>query len=191
MRAPSSPLTASLAALFAAFAGASAHAAVDTPASAHGFEFVGIDGETFALGDYADHPILVVNTASRCGFTPQYEGLQTIWEEYRDRGLVVIGVSSNSFNQELDSSEAVKEFCEVNFNINFPLTETVPVKGEGSHPFYDWVRAQTGNDGFPSWNFNKVLLDGNGALADTWGQFTRPTSRKVKRAIEGQLDPES
>jgi len=168
----------------------SAHAdETSAPAtSAHAFQFTRLGGdEDFTLGDYAGSPILVVNTASRCGFTPQYDGLQEIWETYGDQGLVVIGVSSNSFNQELATSEEVKEFCEVNFSISFPLTDTVAVKGEDSHAFYDWVREQTGNNGFPSWNFNKVLLSDEGVLLDTWGQFTRPTSRKVRRAIESAL----
>jgi len=183
-------LTRAAALLTATTLAAGAHAVdVAPPAStAHAFEFTRLGGdENFTLGDYAGSPILVVNTASRCGFTPQYDGLQEIWEEYRDQGLVVIGVSSNSFNQELATAAEVKEFCEVNFSISFPLTDTVAVKGEDSHAFYDWVREQTGNNGFPAWNFNKVLLSDEGVLLDTWGQFTRPTSRKVRRAIEGAL----
>jgi glutathione peroxidase len=141
--------------------------------AAHGFSFENIDGGTIALADFAGRPVLVVNTASRCGFTPQYEGLQTLWERYRDRGLVVLGVPSDDFNQELSSEAAVKEFCSVNFAIDFPMTTITPVRGDAAHPFFAWAADQ---HGAPSWNFNKYLVGPDGALLGRWGSSTTPAA---------------
>jgi glutathione peroxidase len=149
-----------------------------------GFRFASIDGGEIDLAAYRGQPVLVVNTASRCAFTPQYDALQALWDEYRDRGLVVLGVPSDSFNQELASAEAVKDFCEVNFSIDFPMTEITPVTGAGAHPFYRWA-ADAGVK--PRWNFHKILLDGQGAIAASFGTNTKPTAPAVREAIEALL----
>lgn len=139
--------------------------------SAHGFVFENIDGGEIALADFAGRPVLVVNTASHCGFTPQYDGLQALWDRYRDRGLVVLGVPSNDFNQEFATKAAVKEFCSVNFAIDFPMATITPVRGPDAHPFFAWAAEQ---HGAPSWNFNKYLVGPDGALIGHWGSSTKP-----------------
>ena len=116
--------------------------------------------------------MLVVNTASRCGFTGQYDGLQALYDRYRDRGLTVVGVPSRSFGQELASDGEVKDFCEVNFAINFPMTGLVEVTGPNAHPFYAWAKAQ---GVAPMWNFHKILLDGEGRIAADFGALTGPS----------------
>ena len=122
--------------------------------SAFDFSFPSIDGAQLDLSDYRGKALLVVNTASRCGFTPQYTGLQTLWSDYRDKGLVVIGVPSDNFGgQELDSEAEVKQFCEVNFNIDFPMTAITQIKGDSAHPFYKCAKEQVGMMGKPKWNF--------------------------------------
>ncbi|NNE53365.1 MAG: glutathione peroxidase [Sulfitobacter sp.] len=148
--------------------------------------FANIDGGTLNLADWAGQPVLVVNTASQCGFTPQYSGLQELYDTYKDRGLVVLAVPSDDFNQELDDAEAVKDFCEITFGLDLPMTDITPVRGPDAHPFYRAVKDQTGFT--PRWNFNKVLIGPDGKVVGTWGSTTRPTSRPIKRAIEGLLD---
>lgn len=147
--------------------------------------FANIDGGTLDLSQWAGQPILVVNTASQCGFTPQYKGLQELYDTYKDRGLVVLAVPSDDFNQELDDAEAVKDFCEITFGLDLPMTDITPVKGSDAHPFFKAVKDQTGF--VPRWNFNKVLIAPNGTVAGTWGSTTRPTARPIKRAIENLL----
>jgi len=147
--------------------------------------FGNIDGGELRLSDWSGQPVLVVNTASRCGFTPQYEGLQTLYDRYRDRGLVVLAVPSNDFRQELASEDKVKEFCEVNFGLDIPMTTITPVKGPRAHPFYASLAAETGFT--PSWNFNKVLIGPDGEVAGTWGSMTRPSSGAITRKVEALL----
>lgn len=149
------------------------------------FRFASIDGGEIVLDDYAGRPILVVNTASRCGFTPQYEGLQDLHERYGDKGLLVLAVPSGDFRQELSSEEAVKEFCDVNFDLTLPMTEITHVKGAEAHPFYRWMAKAHRWE--PGWNFNKVLLNGEGEVVETYGSFTKPTSVKLTRKIEALL----
>jgi glutathione peroxidase len=157
-------------------------------ADAHEFSFVSIDGEPLPLTQFRGKAILIVNTASQCGFTPQYEGLQTVWQRYRDRGLVVIGVPSDDFGgQEPGSNEKIKEFCEVNFNIDFPLSRKEHVVGERAHPFYRWAANELGVMAKPRWNFHKYLIDPEGRLVDWFSTVTPPTSERVLRAIEGHL----
>ncbi|WP_425057112.1 glutathione peroxidase [Rhodovulum bhavnagarense] len=160
-------------------------AAAAAPA-AEGFRFDSIDGGEIALGDYRGHPVLVVNTASECGFTPQYEGLQTLYDRYRDRGLVVLAIPSDDFKQELDDAAAVKEFCDVNFGLTLPMTGITRVKGPQAHPFYRWLETEHGFT--PGWNFNKVLLGPEGNVVATYGAFTKPLSAKLARRIEGMLN---
>ena len=124
------------------------------------FKINSITGDQIDLKDFKGRPILIVNTASYCGFTKQYNDMQELWEKYRDRGLIVLGVPSNSFNQEKSDNSAVKEFCEVNFNINFPLTEITDVKGDNAHEIYKWAKENYGKSAVPKWNFYKYLFDG-------------------------------
>lgn len=148
--------------------------------------FSNIDGGTINLADFAGKPVLVVNTASQCGFTGQYDGLQKLYDAYRDRGLVVLAVPSDDFRQELASAEAVKEFCDVNFGLTLPMTDITHVKGPEAHPFFARVKAETGFE--PAWNFNKVLLDGTGRVVGTWGSAVKPQSGPIVGAIEAVLN---
>ncbi|EAQ24456.1 glutathione peroxidase [Roseovarius sp. 217] len=148
--------------------------------------FGNIDGGEIRLSDWSGQPVLVVNTASRCGFTPQYDGLQTLYDRYRDRGLVVLAVPSDDFRQELSSEAEVKEFCEVNFGLDLPMTTITSVSGNAAHPFYASLRTETGFA--PSWNFNKVLIAPDGRVIGTWGSTTRPTSGQITQKIEALID---
>ena len=151
------------------------------------FQIKNISGELIDLKKYKGKVILLVNTASYCGFTKQYDGLQKIWEKYENQGLVVLGVPSNSFNQEKKSNKEVKEFCEVNFNISFPLTEITEVKGEKAHPIYIWAKENFGNSAIPKWNFHKILINKEGKVEDTFASFTKPMSKKLIKSIENIL----
>jgi glutathione peroxidase len=156
------------------------------PANARGpFVFDSIDGGTIKMNDWAGQPILVVNTASRCGFTQQYDELQALYDQYRGRGLVVLAIPSNDFRQELATNEDVAEFCEVNFNLDIPMTTITPVKGAQAHPFYQWVAQSTGF--VPNWNFNKVLIAPDGSVADTFTSRVSPTSQQITSKIKGFL----
>jgi glutathione peroxidase len=146
--------------------------------------FEAIDGGTLDLADFHGGPVLVVNTASRCSSTPQYDDLQALWESYRYRGLTVVGVPSDSFGQELGSAAEVKEFCELNFAIDFPMTGLVEVSGPDAHPFYAWARD---HGHAPSWNFHKILLDGEGRIVAAFDRFTEPRSPELVAAIEALL----
>lgn len=162
--------------------------AAATGQTAHEFAFTSIEGEPLDMKRYAGKAVLVVNTASRCGFTPQYEGLQTLWETYRDKGLVVLGVPSGDFGgQELSTSGAIKEFCEVNFAIDFPLTEKTQVSGDNAHPFYAWASVELGAAAKPRWNFHKYLVGKNGRLITWFSTATALSSERVRTAIEAAL----
>lgn len=150
------------------------------------FAFPSIDGGTLSMSDWRGQPVLVVNTASRCGFTPQYDDLQALYDRYRDQGLVVLAVPSNDFRQELSSAEEVKAFCEVNFNLDFPMTDITPVRGPEAHAFYRWL-AET--EGFvPAWNFNKVLIGPEGQVVGTFSSRVKPTARQITQEIEALLN---
>ena len=156
--------------------------------SAHDFAFAGIDGMSLPLSDYRGKAVMVVNTASRCGFTGQYRELQTVWERYRDRGLVVLGVPSNDFaNQEPGTDADIRSFCTTNFAVDFPLTAKVHVRGTEAHPFYRWTARQRGVLARPRWNFHKYLIGPDGRLVDWFSTITPPTSSRVTRAIEAVL----
>ncbi|EKV31478.1 Glutathione peroxidase [Caenispirillum salinarum AK4] len=156
--------------------------------SAHDFEFRTIDGAPLPMNDFAGKAVLVVNTASECGFTPQYEQLQAVWQKYRDRGLVVLGVPSNDFGGQEPGTEAeIKDFCETAFSVDFPLTEKEVVKGDDPHPFYRWARDELGDLAAPKWNFHKYLVGPDGRLVDWFSTVTRPDSPKVLAAIEKTL----
>jgi glutathione peroxidase len=146
--------------------------------------FASIDGGTLSIEDWRGQPVLVVNTASQCGFTGQYEGLQALYDRYRDRGLVVLAVPSDDFNQELATAAEVKQFCEINFGLDIPMTDITPVRGADAHPFYKALAAE----GFtPRWNFNKVLLGRDGTVLGTWGSAARPMSGTITDAVERAL----
>ena len=156
--------------------------------TAHDFVFTGIDGQELPLGQFAGKAVLVVNTASFCGFTRQYEGLQALWERYRERGLVVLGVPSNDFGgQEPNTEDRIQDFCSVRFNVTFPMTSKVRVVGAGAHPFYAWAQQQVGFIGAPKWNFHKYLIGPDGRLLDWFSSMTKPDSGKLVRAIEATL----
>jgi glutathione peroxidase len=140
------------------------------------FSFDSIDGGEIRLDDFRGKVVLIANTASKCGFTGQYEGLQTLYDKYQEEGLVVFGIPSADFRQEYQDSKEVKKFCEVNFGINFPMSEVTKVVGNGSHPFYQWLLEKYNFK--PRWNFNKILIGKNGEVINTFGATVRPTSKK-------------
>lgn len=159
--------------------------AVSAWAMPRDMQFSSIDGGMINLSDWAGRPVLVVNTASQCGFTYQYDGLQALYDRYRDQGLVVLAVPSDDFNQELSSAEKVKEFCELNFALDLPMTDIEHVKGDDAHPFYKALADETGF--VPRWNFNKVLIGPDGQFVASWGSSTKPQSGKITKAIEKML----
>tara|TARA_B100000029_G_scaffold267004_1_gene262821 strand:+ start:1128 stop:1676 length:549 start_codon:yes stop_codon:yes gene_type:complete len=143
-----------------------------------------VSGKQLNLNNYKNKVILLVNTASYCGFTKQYSDLQYIWNKYKNKNLIVLGVPSNTFNQEKKTNSEVKEFCEFNFNINFPITEIVDVKGDNAHPIYKWAKKNYGKSAVPKWNFYKILINKNGNIVETYTSFTKPTSKKIVNKIE-------
>ena len=147
----------------------------------------GISGDTINFSEFKNKVVLIVNTASYCGFTNQYNDLQLLWEKYKSEGLIVLGVPSNSFNQEKKEDSDVKEFCEVNFNIDFPMTSITEVKGKNSHEIFKWAEKNYGKSAVPKWNFHKILINKEGKIEDTFASFTKPMSKKITRAIEGIL----
>ena len=151
---------------------------------AYNFKFNGIDGKTINLADYENKVLVVVNVASRCGFTPQYSDLQKVWEDYKDKNVIIIGVPTNNFKQEPGSNKEIKDFCETNFNINFPMTEKIDVIGKNAHPFFKWARENYGNGAIPKWNFHKIIVGKDGKVANTFSSITRPSSEKFRKAIE-------
>ncbi len=156
--------------------------------SAFDFEFKGIDGQPLALSQFRGRPVIVVNTASACGFTPQYADLETLWRRYRDRGLVVLGVPSNDFGAQEPAAEAeIKGFCESTYDVDFPLTAKQVVIGGAAHPFYRWVVDEAGEAAAPKWNFHKYLIGPDGALAGLWPSKVAPLDPAIVAAIEELL----
>ena len=148
------------------------------------FKIQSISGDRIDFNDFKNKVILLVNTASFCGFTKQYEDLQKLWEKYEKKGLIVLGIPSNSFNQEKDNDDEVKKFCEVNFNITFPLSTITSVKGSNAHEIYRWAEKNHGKSAIPKWNFHKILINKEGKIIDTFAPFTNPLSKKVIKKIE-------
>ena len=146
-----------------------------------------ITGEIIKFKEYENKAVLVVNTASYCGFTSQYEELQELWDNYKSKGLIVLGIPSNTFNQEKKKNDEVKNFCEVNFNINFPLSSITEVKGENAHELFKWAKENHGKSAVPKWNFHKILVNKEGKIEDTFTSFTKPTSDKIIKKIENIL----
>ncbi len=148
------------------------------------FKIDGISGEIINFKDYKNKVVLVVNTASYCGFTKQYEELQKLWDLYKSKGLIVLGIPSNSFNQEKKNNSKVKDFCEVNFNINFPLSTITEVKGDNAHELFKWAKDNHGKSAIPKWNFHKILINKDGKIEETFVSFTKPMSKKIINKIE-------
>jgi len=155
---------------------------------AYDFDFNDINGKVLNLSTFKNKIIVVVNVASKCGFTKQYEDMQVVWEKYQSKGLIVLGVPSNDFgNQEPGSSKDIKDFCSVNFGITFPMTEKVIVKGPEAHPFYLWAKKNYGNSAVPKWNFHKIVIGQNGKVIDTFASITSPTSKRFIAFVEQNL----
>jgi len=151
------------------------------------FTFKGIDGNIININDYKEKVIVVVNVASRCGFTNQYEDLQKLWTNYKDKGLVVIGVPSDNFRQEPGSNKEIKDFCETTFGIDFPISEKFDVVGENAHPFFLWAKQNYGSSAIPKWNFHKIIVGKNGKVVETFLSVTNPSSKKFISFIEKEL----
>lgn len=158
------------------------------PDSIHTFTFKSLEGKPLPLSDFAGKPMVIVNTASKCGFTPQYAGLEALWKAKRDAGLVVLGVPSNDFGkQEPGTADEIKGFCEVRYGVDFPLTEKVHVTGAEAHPLFQWLGAKGGFLAKPHWNFYKYLIDRNGRLVDWFSSITAPGSAKFTNAVDKLL----
>lgn len=159
------------------------------PARAQGpapsFTFPSIDGGEYDTADWRGRPVLVVNTASLCGFSGQLRDMQALHETHEGRGLVVLAVPSSDFRQELATGKEVSEYCQLEYGITLPMTDILPVAKGEVHPFYAWVRQQTGF--VPQWNFNKVLLGPDGQLLGTWGSFIKPGGRQIMGAVAPYL----
>ena len=152
-------------------------------------EIESINGEIISLSKYKGKTIFLVNVASNCGFTKQYADLQNLWEKYKEKDLIVIGVPSNQFGgQEPGSNTEIKDFCETNFNINFLMTSKQDVKGENAHEIYKWAKISYGKSSVPKWNFHKILINKEGNIVDTFASFTNPMSKKVISKIEKILN---
>jgi glutathione peroxidase len=151
------------------------------------FSFKSVGGKTINLSEHKEKVILIVNVASRCGFTNQYKGLQSLSSQYKDKGLIVIGVPSNNFRQEPGSNKEIKDFCETTFGIDFPITEKTNVLGVNSHPFFLWAKKNHGSSAIPKWNFHKIIIGKNGKVAETFASITKPLSKRFISAIEREI----
>ena len=152
------------------------------PVNLFDFSFEDIDGNQVNLEKFAGKPILIVNTASRCGFTPQYADLQNLFLNYKNSDLTIIATTSNSFNQEYLDTEDIKQICLVNYGVGFVTSSPMNVKGNNVHPIYSWIDNEY--DKSPKWNFFKFLFDRNGELVDMWSSMTKPDSSKIKKQID-------
>jgi glutathione peroxidase len=156
--------------------------------SAYDFEFQAIDGQPMKFADWRGKVLLVVNTASFCGYTKQYAGLQELWSKYEAQGLVVVGVPSNDFGgQEPNAEGEIKKFCQGAFGVTFPLTAKQVVTGDGAHPFYKWAASASGPDGVPGWNFHKYLIGRDGRMISAFSTRLAPMSADVTSAVEKAL----
>lgn len=171
----------------AALLQSSGQAQPQSDARAFTFMFEAINGKPMPLSDFKGRVLLVVNTASFCGFTGQYEGLQTLWQTYKDRGLTVIGVPSSDFYQESEDVAKIADFCKGTFGVTFPLTTKYSVTGANAHPFYKWANEAAGKKGSVGWNFHKFLISADGKLAAYFPTNITPTSKIVTSAIEAEL----
>ena len=151
---------------------------------AYDFSFEKLEGGQINLSEYKNKVIIVVNVSSKCGFTKQYDDMQKLWENYQNKGILMLGVPSNDFNQELETSGEIKTFCETNFGITFPMTAKVSVKGSNAHPFYLWAKENFGRAAVPKWNFHKIIIDKKGNVVETFSSITNPSSKKFVKLIE-------
>jgi len=155
---------------------------------AYDFSFNSIDGAPLPLTSFKDKVVLVVNTASKCGLTPQYEGLEKLYSDYKDKGLVVLGVPSNQFaGQEPGTDAEIADFCMTNFSVDFPMTSKTDVKGDEAHPFYKWAKDTLGEPAEPVWNFHKLLIGKDGKLIRAFGPRTEPLDAEITGAIDQAL----
>ena len=152
------------------------------------FQIESINGEIINFQEYENKVILLVNTASYCGFTRQYDDLQKLWDQFKTKGLIVLGIPSNSFNQEKKNNSEIKKFCEMNFNINFPLSTLTDVKGNNAHEIFKWAKENHGKSAIPKWNFYKILINKEGKIEETYSSLTKPTSNKIIKKIESLLN---
>ena len=161
-----------------------------TETTAHDFTLTGIDGKVLPLAQFKGYPVLVVNTASECGYTPQYEGLEELWQVYKDKGLVVLGVPSNDFGaQEPGTATDIASFCQINFGVTFPLAAKTVIKGAEADPFYVWAGEQAGFLGRPKWNFHKYLIGADGRFIDWFSTQAKPMGPTIRKAVEAALAP--
>lgn len=187
---PANPLGSALASMVAALglAGAAMAGPADQRLDWTSLPLPAISGGQVEAQTLKGKVVLVVNTASQCGFTPQYQGLEGLWRDYRDRGLVVLGVPSNDFgSQEPGSNAEVASFCEINYGVDFPLLEKQVVTGSAAHPFYRWAAERTGPLGVPRWNFHKILVGRDGRLVDWFASTTAPDAARLRAAIDKAL----
>jgi len=166
---------------------ARAQGAAMSKISAYAFSFPALSGGDIRLAEFTGRPLLVVNTASQCGYTPQYAGLQELWDEFRDRGLVIIGVPSNDFGgQEPGGSKEIAETAREHYGVTFPIAGKVVVKGPSAHPFYKWA-AEARPKEVPRWNFHKYLVGREGYISEVFAESVEPTDTRVKTAIARAL----
>ena len=152
------------------------------------FSIDSINGDKLNLSKFKGKTILLVNVASKCGFTNQYTDLQNLYDLYKDRGFVIVGIPSNQFGgQEPATEDEIKNFCETNFNINFPITSKYEVKGDNAHPIYIWAKETYGKSTVPKWNFHKILINKEGKVEETFASFTKPMSKKIINVLETVL----
>jgi glutathione peroxidase len=163
-------------------------AATAAAGSIYDFTFTAIDGSEIPLSAYRNKVMLLVNTASFCGYTRQYEGLQKLWENYEKQGLVVIGVPSNDFNQEPEKDAEIAKFCQGAFGVTFPLASKVSVKGDAAHPAYKWINSSLGGNSWPGWNFHKYLVSADGRTLQSFSTTVTPESSALIAAIERELE---
>ncbi|HKU05532.1 MAG TPA: glutathione peroxidase [Bradyrhizobium sp.] len=155
--------------------------------SAYAFSFPALSGADIKLAEFTGRPLLIVNTASLCGYTPQYAGLQQLWKEFRDRGLVIIGVPSNDFGgQEPGGAKEIAETAQHHYGVTFPIAAKVAVKGPNAHPFYKWA-AEARPKEVPRWNFHKYLVGREGYISEVFAESVDPTDTRVKTAIARAL----
>ncbi len=165
-------------------------ALLQKPDSLHAFSAKSIDGKLVNISDYQGQLLLIVNVASKCGFTPQYKDLETLFRKYKDKGFVILGFPSNDFGgQEPASNQDIKKFCKVNYDVTFPLFEKLPVKGAAKQPVYKYLTEQSGSEftGEIAWNFVKFLVNGEGKVIGRFGSSTKPLDQKIISKIEEQL----
>jgi glutathione peroxidase len=156
--------------------------------NAHSFSFTSIEGKPLPMSSFKGKAVLVVNTASECGLTPQYKGLEALWKARKDKGLVVLGVPSNDFGaQEPGAEKQIKEFCEMRYGVDFPLTSKEHVIGGSAHPMFQWIAKELGEGAAPKWNFHKYLIGKDGSIAGTFGSRTEPEAPELAQAIDAAL----